>query len=107
MSWQSGSISMEHRFEFPGRPVDLRTAVGPPLALLPSPSPPGLPCGSSVNTCLSILTNRQRPMTTTQRGVYLRAQNDIQGQSQLNNTKALECQGLQLPIYLTAIDRFD
>jgi hypothetical protein len=61
-------MSMEHRFEFPGGPVDLKAAMGPPLALFPSPSLPGLPCGSSMNTLLLKLAEGQRPIATTLRG---------------------------------------
>ena len=71
MSWQSDTISMEHRFEFPEQPVDLETAIamGLPLALLASPSPPGLPCGSSMNKIVLMLAERQQPITITQRGI--------------------------------------
>jgi hypothetical protein len=69
MPWQSDTISMEHRFEFPEQPVDLETAIGLPRALLLSPSPPGLPCGSSMNKIVLILAERQQPITTTQRGI--------------------------------------
>jgi hypothetical protein len=62
VSWQSDTISVEHRFEFPGGPVDLNAATGPPLALFPSPSLPGLPCGSSMNTLLLKLAAGQRPI---------------------------------------------